>query len=297
MPDPTTPRDFEGLKALLAERRGDLPRRLQQVAAFAVEHPDEVAFGTAASIASLAAVQPSTLVRFAKALGYAGFSDLQSVFRHRLREGWPDYADRLRTLNDAGTAGRDPLRLLFGFAETAAASLDRMRQTVSSTDLEAAIDILAQADSIYLLGQRRAFPIAAYLAYAMPKLNLRCILVDNVGSLGQEQLANAGPRDAMIAVSFTPYTPFTVEQARAAADRGTPVIVITDSVFSPLQPYARIWFEVVESDYGAFRSLSATLCLAMTLAVAAGERITAAAPARKPGRGAGDVPLRQPRPT
>ena len=80
----TTPRDFEGLKALLAHRRDDLPRRLQQVAAFAVEHPDEVAFGTAASIASLADVQPSTLVRFAKALGYAGFSDLQSVFRHRL---------------------------------------------------------------------------------------------------------------------------------------------------------------------------------------------------------------------
>ncbi|WP_293865358.1 MurR/RpiR family transcriptional regulator [uncultured Alsobacter sp.] len=295
MPDPTTPRDFESLKAVLAERRGDLPRRLQQVAAFAVEHPDEVAFGTAASIATLAAVQPSTLVRFAKALGYAGFSDLQSVFRHRLREGWPDYADRLRTLNDAGTAGRDPLRLLFGFSETAAASLDRMRQTVSSSDLETAIDILARADSIYLLGQRRAFPIAAYLAYAMPKLNLRGVLVDNVGSLGPEQLANAGPRDAMIAVSFTPYTPFTVEQARLAAERGTPVIVITDSVFSPLQPHARIWFEVVESDYGAFRSLSATMCLAMTLAVAAGERVTAPAPARKPVRGTGEAG--QPRPT
>lgn len=296
MPDPTTPRDFEGLKALLAERRDDLPRRLQQVAAFAVEHPDEVAFGTAASIAALADVQPSTLVRFAKALGYAGFSDLQSVFRHRMREGWPDYADRLRTLNDAGTAGRDPLRLLFGFSETAAASLDRMRQTVSATDLEAAIDILAAAESIYLLGQRRAFPIAAYLAYAMPKLSLRCVLVDNVGSLGQEQLANAGARDAMIAVSFTPYTPFTVEQARIAAERGTPVIVITDSVFSPLQPYARIWFEVVESDFGAFRSLSATLCLAMTLAVAAGERIAAPAASRKPVRSAAPV-LRQPRPT
>ena len=47
-------------------------------------------------------MQPSTLVRFAKAIGYAGFSDLQTVFRHRLRDRWPDYEDRLRTLNDSG---------------------------------------------------------------------------------------------------------------------------------------------------------------------------------------------------
>src|SRR6476469_7469162 len=142
------PRDFEGFKALLASRREGLPRRLQQVAAFAVEHPDEVAFGTAASIAELAQVQPSTLVRFAKAIGYAGFSDLQTVFRHRLRDRWPDYEDRLRTLNDSGAGRREPLRMLFGFTESAAASLDRVRQTISGADLDAAVEILAAAKTI-----------------------------------------------------------------------------------------------------------------------------------------------------
>ncbi|MHB2168433.1 MurR/RpiR family transcriptional regulator [Alsobacter sp. R-9] len=282
MSEPSTPRDFEGLKALLAERERALPRRLQQVAEFAMAHPDEVAFGTAASIASLADVQPSTLVRFAKALGYAGFSDLQGVFRHRLRERWPDYEERLRTLNDVSNAGRDPLRLLFGFVESAATSLERMRQTISGEDLERAVDLLARADTIYLLGQRRAFPIAAYLAYALPKLKVRSLLVDNVGSLGPEQLADAGPGDAMVAVSFTPYTPFTIDLSKAAAEAGVPVIAITDSVFSPLRPHAAVWFEVVESDFGSFRSLSACLSLAMALAVAVGEKraATAARPAR-----------------
>jgi DNA-binding MurR/RpiR family transcriptional regulator len=278
MSENTSPRDFEGLKALLAGRRQILPRRLQQVAEFAMAHPDEVAFGTAASIAALADVQPSTLVRFAKALGYAGFSDLQGVFRHRLRERWPDYEERLRTLNDVSHAGLDPLRLLFGFVESATTSLERMRQTISGEDLERAVDILARADTIYLLGQRRAFPIAAYLAYALPKLRLRSLLVDNVASLGPEQIAYAGPRDALVAISFTPYTPFTVELARAAAEAGVPVIAITDSVFSPLRPHAQVWFEVVESDFGSFRSLSASLGLAMALAVAVGEKRAALPP-------------------
>ena len=108
MPEEPIPRDFEGFKTLLASRREDLPRRLQQVAAFAVDHPDEVAFGTAASIARLADVQPSTLVRFAKAIGYAGFSDLQGVFRNRLRDRWPDYEERLFTRDQL----RDQLHLI-----------------------------------------------------------------------------------------------------------------------------------------------------------------------------------------
>lgn len=280
MSDAETPRDFEGLRALLAARVETLPRRLQQVAAFAVAHPDEVAFGTAASIAELAEVQPSTLVRFAKAVGYAGFSDLQSVFRNRLRDRWPDYEDRLRSLNDSGSGRREPMRLLFGFAESAAASLDRLRQTINGDELDAAVEVLARAETIYLLGQRRSFPVASYLAYALPKLKLRALLVDNVANLGPEQLANAGPQDALVAISFTPYTGLTIELANEAARRGVPVIALTDSIFSPLVPAARVWFEIVEADFGAFRSMSATFSLAMALAVAAGER-RAARPAKQ----------------
>lgn len=283
MSEDDTPRDFEGLKALLATRVDTLPRRLQQVAAFAMNHPDEVAFGTAASIAELAAVQPSTLVRFAKAVGYSGFSDLQIVFRRRLRDRWPDYADRLRSLNDAGAGGREPLGLLFGFTDSATVSLERLRQTVSGADLDAAVELLAGAQTIYLLGQRRSFPVASYLAYALPKLKLRAVLIDNVGNLGPEQLGNAGPSDVLLAISFTPYTAFTVELAHEAQRRGIPVVAITDSIFSPLTSAARVWFEVVEADFGAFRSLSATFCLAMALAVAVGERRAAQTPGARAG--------------
>jgi DNA-binding MurR/RpiR family transcriptional regulator len=67
------PRDFESLKALIVARAPSLPRRLSQVATYALEQPDEIAFGTVASIALVADVQPSTLVRFSQSLGYQGF--------------------------------------------------------------------------------------------------------------------------------------------------------------------------------------------------------------------------------
>src|SRR4030095_14789146 len=56
-----SPRDFETLRAIIVERRDSLPKRLAQVAVYALDNPDEIAFGTAGSIAQSAVGAPSTL--------------------------------------------------------------------------------------------------------------------------------------------------------------------------------------------------------------------------------------------
>ena len=90
--------------------------------------------------------------------------------------------------------------------------------------------------------------------------------------LGREQIALAGPRDAVLAVSYTPYAPATVDLTTIAAQRGNPVVAITDSPSSPLARLATVRLDVEEADHGAFRSLAATFALAMTLAVGTAER-------------------------
>ena len=266
------PRDYDGLKNLLIARKRDLPKRLVQVAAFALENPDEIAFGTVASVASQAKVQPSTLIRFAQTIGYAGFTDLQEVFRAQLKARWPDYRERLARIAPAQTSRGTASDLLDGFAESAIASIERLRSAVAPADFERAAALLATADTVYLLGLRRAFPVTAYLAYALGKLGFRAVLVDQVAGLGPEQLAGIGKRDVLVAVSFAPYTPATVELTAEAAARQVPVVAITDSPLSPLAPAAEVRIEIVEADYAGFRSLSATMSLAMALAVAAGTR-------------------------
>ncbi len=265
------PRDLETLKAVLVDGRHRLPPRLVQVAAFALENPDEMALGTTASISAQASVQPSTLIRFAKRLGYSGFSDLQRVFRQALRSNWPDYRERLVRVARAREAG-GPHPLLSGFAESAMVSLERLMAQASEEYIGRAAETLARAQVIYLLGMRRAFPVALYLAYALGKLGIRAVLADHVAGLAPEQLTEAGKRDALIAISFTPYTPITVELTNRLAERGVPVIALTDSPFSPLSPPATVAFEIPEADYAGFRSLAATFCVAMALAVATAAR-------------------------
>ena len=266
--DPVT--DYEALRDRIIAERANMPKRLAQVAEFAVSHPDEIALGTVGSIAGEAGVQPSTLVRFAQALGFQGFSELQAVYRRKLQQRWPDYQDRINTLR--AKAQDDPGgNLLAGFSEATIRSILRMREAIEGERFAAAAKIISQADTIFLLGNRRAFPAASYLGYLFAKFDMRHQLLTNIAHMGEAELSGASQRDALLAISFTPYTPATVEIAKGAADRGVPVVSITDSTFSPLAPIARIWLEVVEEDYVGFRSLGATFCVCMALATFAAE--------------------------
>jgi DNA-binding MurR/RpiR family transcriptional regulator len=272
IPPVEAPGDYDALRDLLVSRRETMPKRLKQIAGFALERPEEIAFGTVAEIAEHAGVQPSTLVRFAQTLGYDGFSHLQQVFRARLRERFPDYTERLRILRDSEPPGGRMEFLLDGFVQAGSLSLDRLRDSINPRDLTRAVDMLARAETIYLLGARRVFPVSAYLAYAFGKLSIRAILIDHVAQLGPEQLATATLRDIVLAISFTPYAPITAELAAMAARRNVPVVAITDSAFSPLVYGADVWLEVAEADCGAFRSLSASFALAMAIAVGTADK-------------------------
>lgn len=266
------PRDFAALKALITERAQQLPKRLTQIAGFALENPDEIAFGTVSSIAEQAAVQPSALVRFAQALGYEGFSDMQEIFRSRLRDRILNYDERLLQLRQHARDTSKPNVIFQGFCEASAQSIAALQEKLDPAGLDRAVDALAQAETIYLIGLRRSFPIASYMAYALGKLGVRAILVDAVGGLAAEQISFAGPGDAVLAISFTPYASETVALTRAAVARGVPVVSVTDSPFSPLAQVAGLWIEISEANFEGFRSMAATLTLAMTLTVAIAER-------------------------
>lgn len=262
--------DYEALRERIIAARANMPKRLAQIAEYAITHPDEIALGTVGSIAGQAGVQPSTLVRFAQTLGFHGFSDLQAIYRRKLQQRWPDYQDRINSLR--AKAPEDPgTDLVTGFSEATINSILRMRENLDAERISGAARMLAEAETIYLVGNRRTFPAAAYLAYLFGKLDMRHRLMTSLAHMDAFEMSGATPRDVLIAISFTPYTPATVEMTQTATAKNIPVIAITDSTFSPIAHLAKVWLEVVEEDYAGFRSLGASFCLCMALATYAAE--------------------------
>lgn len=262
-PAPATVKEFE---ARLLEVSDRLPKRLKQCAGFVAANQDRIAVSTVAEMADGAGVQSSAFMRFCQLLGFSGFSEMQKLFRESYAGGWPDYSTRLEHLRE--TAANSAPALLAEFAEAGRTSLEGLLKTIEPEALEKAVEILARAETIHLVGIRRAFPVASYLAYALEKMQVPAMLHSAVGKLENMHAIRKG--DVLLAITFSPYSAETIEMAESAAARGIDVVGITDTIVSPLSKLSRQTLLVSEVDFGAFRSLSATLCLAIALAVAVG---------------------------
>jgi DNA-binding MurR/RpiR family transcriptional regulator len=269
-----TPESFEVLKATIAERYPSLSRQLQKIARFALENPDELALETVTTVAQRAEVQPSSMVRFAQAMGFDGFSTMQQVFRSNLMASTPSYRERIQSLHkNRGARFEDPDMVIADFVEDGIAALELLRDHTSRERLSQAVDILADAEEIYLLAQGRAFPVTFYLSYALSRLERRCHLLDGVGGLLRQQADLVTTKDAVIAVSFHPYSPMVVDIVTERSEKGVPVVAITDSPLSPLALEARAAFEIRDNRERPFRSLVAPMCLAQSLVVSLGHRL------------------------
>ncbi|MDE3122695.1 MAG: MurR/RpiR family transcriptional regulator [Paracoccaceae bacterium] len=260
------PESVEAFRERLAALTDTLPKRLKQCAEHIAQHSDRIAVSTVAELAAGADVPPSALMRFCQIMGFSGFSEMQKLFREAYMPGFPDYSTRLANLRQSGSGS--PAALLGEFVEAGRLSLESLAKSVDEEALAAAVDILKGADTIHLMGLRRAFAVSSYLAYALEKMEIPAMLHDGIGKFDHRHAMRAG--DALLAITFAPYSEETLALARDARQRGLPVVAITDRLTSPLARHASATLTVPEVDFGAFRSLSATIALAISLAVAVG---------------------------
>ena len=266
------PRVFSEIRPWLQKRYVSLPKRLQRVAEFVVHNPDVVALNTIAVISDRARVTPSALVRFAKAIGYRGFSDMQSVFQGSMRHMPLPYVQRIHHLDDQKQHEQPEQTVLHRFSRAASVSINKLEQQVDEATILQASKRLATARCIYLAGQGRAAPVTTYLHYMFVKMGLPAVLLDGLASLMADKASLIHRDEALVAVSFNPYTANTCELVDICLARQVAVVALTDSTLSPIARADVLHLEVPEQEVGGFRGLSATMCLALCLVLETGKR-------------------------
>ncbi|MEM8950556.1 MAG: MurR/RpiR family transcriptional regulator [Pseudomonadota bacterium] len=269
------PADFDTLKAAISEHYDGLSKRLQQLAEYALDHPDDMALETIAVIASRAKVPPSSLIRFSKALGFDGFSSMQRLFRDRLLARAPNYGERIRRISaESRPDGRSlPSMMLHDVAASGIEGLERLHQDMPLAQLQSAIVMLGRARLVHVIAQRRAFPVASYLAYLLNEMSRPACLLDGVGGMLEQQARAISSDDVLVAISFQPYSVEVAALAERCRDNKVPLIGITDGQLSPLARLADVSFEIMESEAHGFRPLIATMCLVLTLSISLGHHL------------------------
>jgi DNA-binding MurR/RpiR family transcriptional regulator len=272
---PVPPADYEDLIRVIHERYDSMSKGYQAIAVFLTQNPNDVAMQSVNAIAERCGVHASNFVRFAQALGYSGFKDLQELFQRRLSTAAPGFEARVRALESELGARKD--RSEFSFLRELVvrdiASLEGLLADIDPEALRKAADRLEAADVVYLLGQLRSAPVVELLRYVLTMLGKRCVLLDAGGGLATHMARAMRPGDLLVAVSFRFYATEVVNIVDQAASRGVVVIAISDSTLSPLARHAEVLFAVPEHEYTFSRSLAAPMCLAQALMVALAARM------------------------
>ncbi len=274
-PSEAPPATYEALIRLIHERHEQMSKTYQRISEYLTQNPNEVAVQSVNAIAAHCGIHASSFVRFAQALGYGGFKDLQALFQRRLSTAAPGFEARRRALEGELELHEDRSELGFlrDLVVRDIASLQDLLDRIGAEDLARASDLIEAADTVYLVGQLRSEPVVNLMRYILTMLEKRCVLLDASGGLATHMARTVKPGDILIAVSFRFYATEVVNIVEETAAAGVPIIAISDSTLSPLMKSASILFAVPEHDYAFSRSLAAPMCLAQALMVSVAARL------------------------
>ena len=256
--------------ALIEQKYQSLTPTHQTIAKYIVEHHRELAFASVTRVGAAAGASPATIVRFAsEELGLSGYAELQDLAQRALREE----VDTVRAL-ERKSQMQDAQSLLGTTLRADIANLERALTTVSEASFTRAVEIIAAARRVHLIGLRSTYGLVRHFEFYLDWIGKEAnVLTPGIGDL-PEQLLGVGPEDACVALSFRRYTRGTVDIFAAARDAGAHTIAITDSTFSPLAEYAALTLPIPVDFPTFFESRTAALSLinALVLGVSLARR-------------------------
>jgi DNA-binding MurR/RpiR family transcriptional regulator len=257
---------FPGRQALscyIRARFDELSRSQKDVAQYIVDHLDEAAFQTAEDIARRASTSSSTVVRFAQALGFEGFPELQQAARDEYRRRPPGINETL--------ASAAPLFSLDHTAFEAALASDHLNvenaaHKHSRADVQAAIDAILTAEKVLIAGVDQLAFFASYLRHLLMLLDLRAETVTNPSQEALGRLSRIDERTLVIGMSAGRPHPLITRTMKLARHRKAPTLAITDATLSEVARLARIRLHYSSNTPAFVRSHTALLSLIQALA-------------------------------
>jgi DNA-binding MurR/RpiR family transcriptional regulator len=189
------PNTLEALRTLVALQSAQLTPRMRDAAHYALEHPKDVALSPLADLAQQSKLSPVAFIRMAQALGFAGFSELKRLFRAPLQQAAnPTYSERIRHYGGELTLSspQDPVAVLRAFSQANIVSLQHLQADAELMPLKQAIAMLQRARLVHVIGLRRSYAVASYLAYALNRTGCAAVQINGQGGMVLEQAEVAG---------------------------------------------------------------------------------------------------------
>lgn len=248
---------------LLLDAYPALTPELQKAARFMAENPEEIGLKSMRGVARDAGVKPATITRLTRSLGFPDYEALREPFRQRLRSKTPEFAQKLEDVQRrAETEGQSLL------AELRAREVANVEESLSFDNfavIERAAEAILASRKVNVLGLRGAHAPAFLFYYAYKLFQDNALLLDTSAGMFADQLRDISADDALLVISFPPYTQLTIDAVEYAAEAGARIIAITDSIVSPAASAAQHTIVTRNDSPSFYHSFTGALAVAQAL--------------------------------
>ena len=266
------------MENVIAERAKSvtLTKAQQKIADFFIRNSERVGMCSSMEVAREIGVSDASITRFARAIGYEGFTDLKnniySSLAMRATGGLSSLSLAERFDNNRAKYGDSSSKA--AYMQLLQYNLERTLQENSDEVFDKAVSLLLNAKHRYIIGFRGCLGAAGQCAWLLRFLMDHVVTVtdEGPGGIGLLQDINAG--DSAILFSVSRYYKSDLRLARLVKERGAALCVIADSVLSPIAELADVLLTAETKNMSFFHSTIALNMIYEYLATKASQKVS-----------------------
>ena len=200
----------------------------KNIARYFLTNESSALLNTAASIAEKIGVSESTIVRFAHAIGFESYTQMQKELQQQYinRVSFSNRQKRQQVSNEGDTFYESIIRREI-------TSLDHLINSDFFIRLDQASILIENAKQIFVAGSRGSAAIAHHLAYNLNYIKSPIISLVFDSSDWQDRMLDCTENDLVIGVCMPYYTQRTLDIMQFGKNCKATVLGITDSELSP----------------------------------------------------------------
>jgi DNA-binding MurR/RpiR family transcriptional regulator len=212
------------LSRRILENYDHFTRQERRLGDLLLENADLLVLKSATELSDAASVSKATTARFFRRLGYPSFKTAQKLARGNLQD-WAPPKPVLKLAEPKDSRG-DLAEHLAGDVQNLVRSIEAIR----SDEIAQAIQSLARAEKLWVVGFGDNYPLAHFARALLIRIKADIRMVPIGGFSVPEEFASIRPSDAMLALGIGRKTRNLRSIMRSAVHAGAQVVYITDQV-------------------------------------------------------------------
>lgn len=216
---------------LVESKFNELSKSHKKVAKYILDNFTEVIFDTANEISKKVSVSEVTIIRFAYALGYKGFSDMRKAMEESINGNIKniknDFDNNLYFNKLTSTQIEE-------FVHKKSYQYTVAYQNIDYDEFKKICDVLMTKKRILIIGFLGSFGTASELLHILASIRNR-VYFSKLISENAYSFDDMDEDSATIVISYSPHYKYSISQAEIVKNNGSTIISVTDSTISPLK--------------------------------------------------------------